>query len=202
MTIRQGTIVLMLIFLSGCMPMKAIDFKDQEPRFVLETFFEGETRAWGIFEDRFGNLRRQFTVDITGTWDGKRLQLDERFLYSDGERETRVWEIEKIGEHEYRGRADDVVGWAVGETYGNALNWRYDLDLKMGDGTLRVHFNDWMFLQPSGVLLNRARVSKFGLEIGTVTLAFRKDGAQSADNIRESFIEWPAAFESLQSANQ
>jgi hypothetical protein len=59
-----------------------------------------------------------------------------------------------------------------------------------------------MFLQPSGVLLNRARVSKFGLEIGTVTLAFRKDGAQSADNIRESFIEWPAAFESLQAANQ
>ena len=202
MTIRQVLIVLMLISLSGCMPMKAIDFKDQEPRFVLETFFEGETRAWGIFEDRFGNLRRQFTVDITGTWDGKHLQLDERFLYSDGERETRVWEIEKIGEHEYRGRADDVVGWAVGETYGNALNWRYDMDLKVGDGTLRVHFNDWMFLQPSRVLLNRARITKLGIEIGTVTLAFMKDPARSVVQGRTSFNEWPTAFESLQAANQ
>lgn len=195
-------LVFMLISLSGCTPMKAIEFKDQEPRFVLETYFEGETRAWGIFEDRFGNLRRQFTVDITGTWDGKRLRLDERFLYSDGERETRVWEIEKLGENDYRGRADDVIGWAVGEAYGNALNWRYDMDLKVGDGTLRVHFNDWMFLQPSGVLLNRARVSKFGLEIGTVTLAFKKPAARAAGHDRKSFIEWPAAFESLQAANQ
>ncbi|MEK9754444.1 MAG: DUF3833 domain-containing protein [Rhodospirillaceae bacterium] len=192
----------MLISLSGCMPMKAIDFKDQEPRFVLETFFEGETRAWGIFEDRFGNLRRQFTVDITGTWDGKRLRLDEQFLYSDGERETRVWEIEKIGEHEYRGRADDVVGWAVGETYGNALNWRYDMDLKVGDGTLRVHFNDWMFLQPSRVLLNRARITKLGIEIGTVTLAFMKEPTRSVVHGPSSFNEWPTAFEALQAANQ
>jgi len=37
---------------------------------------------------------------------------------------------------------------------------------------MRVHFNDWMFLQPTGVLLNRARVTKFGVEIGTVTLSF------------------------------
>jgi hypothetical protein len=32
-----------------------------------------------------------------------------------------------------------------------------------------------MFLQPSGVLLNRSKVTKLGVEIGTVTLAFTKD---------------------------
>lgn len=32
-----------------------------------------------------------------------------------------------------------------------------------------------MFLQSEGVLLNRASVSKWGFDIGTVTLAFRRD---------------------------
>ncbi len=165
--------------LTGCMQMKASDFKDATPRFVLEEFFVGKTQASGIFEDRFGNLRREFIVDITGTWDGRALVLDEHFLYSDVERDRRVWTIEKIDAHTYRGRAADVIGFATGESYGNALNWRYDMDLKVGDSTLRVHFDDWMYLQPSGVMLNRAKVSKLGVEVGTVTLAFTKEKTET-----------------------
>lgn len=180
MRIRLMVVLMGLITLSGCTSMEATDFKDTEPRLVIEQYFAGETRAWGIFEDRFGRLRRQFTVDITGTWNGRDLILDERFAYSDGERDRRVWTIRKTGDHSYEGRADDVVGTASGDSYGNALHWRYDMDLKVGDGTWRVHFNDWMFLQPSGVLINRARVSKFGFEIGSVTLAFTKDGLEKS----------------------
>jgi len=44
-----------------------------------------------------------------------------------------------------------------------------------GDSSVDVHFDDWMFLQPDGVLLNRARVSKFGFTVGEVTLAFYKE---------------------------
>ena len=47
--------------------------------------------------------------------------------------------------------------------------------LKTGESkTLRVKFDDWMFLQPAGVLLNRARMSKFGVELGVTTIAFMK----------------------------
>ena len=53
------------------------------------------------------------------------------------------------------------------------------MDLKIGERTLRVHFNDWMFLQSSGVMVNRARVSKFGIAIGEVTLFFQKVARQS-----------------------
>jgi Protein of unknown function (DUF3833) len=172
--VRLGAALVLILVLGGCTGMEPKEFKDAEPRLELEDFFAGKTLATGIFEDRFGRLRRQFTVNITGTWDGEMLVLDEHFNYSDGETERRVWSIRKTGRHTYEGRADDVIGVARGEAYGNALNWRYDIDLKIGDGTLRVHFNDWMFLQPSGVLLNRARVSKFGVEIGQVTLAFTK----------------------------
>lgn len=174
MTARLGALFVTLMLLSGCTSMKPVDFEGAEPRLIIEKYFAGETKAWGLFEDRFGKVRRQFTVDISGTWDGSELVLDERFLYSDGEQDQRVWRIAKTGPHSYEGRAGDVIGIAKGEAYGNALNWRYDMDLKVGDGTLRVHFNDWMYLQPSGVLINKARVSKFGIEIGEVTLAFMK----------------------------
>jgi len=149
-------------------------FEGKEPRFVLEDYFQGKTRAWGIFEDRFGTLRRQFAVDIDGKLDGDTLTLDERFEYSDGERDRRVWTIRKLNAHLYEGRSDDIIGTAQGDSYGNALRWRYDIDLKMGDSTLRVHFDDWMFLQEDGVLMNRARVSKWGFDIGEVTLVFVK----------------------------
>lgn len=174
---RWGAALVALLVVSGCSSMTPVDFKDTEPKLVIEDYFLGETQAWGLFEDRFGTIRRQFTVDIDGTWDGEELVLDERFRYSDGETERRVWRIRRTGEHSYEGSADDVVGVARGEAYGNALNWRYDMNLKVGDDTWRVHFDDWMFLQPSGVLLNRARVTKFGIEIGEVTLAFMKPEA-------------------------
>jgi len=176
---RLGVFTFALIALSGCTNMKVNDFSGTEPVLRIEEYFAGQTRAWGIFEDRFGKLRRQFVVDIEGTWDGKALVLDEHFVYSDGETDRRVWTIQKIDENRYEGRAADVIGVATGEASGNALNWRYDMDLKVGESTLRVHFNDWMFLQEDGILVNRARVSKFGIEIGEVTLFFQKSESQA-----------------------
>ena len=60
--------VLVLLGLTGCMAMTSDDFTDKSPKFVLEKYFHGKTRAWGLFEDRFGNVRRQFVVDINGNW--------------------------------------------------------------------------------------------------------------------------------------
>ncbi len=31
---------------------------------------------------------------------------------------------------------------------------------------MRVDFDDWMFLQPDGVLLNRAKIGNFGFNLG------------------------------------
>jgi uncharacterized protein YceK len=168
------TLLLATLLTSGCGTMNPRDFSDSSQRLDLFDYFQGHTLAWGLFEDRFGKLRRQFRVDISGTVDGDTLVLEEDFLYADGERQQRTWTITRNSDDTYTGRAADVVGEAHGETAGNALHWTYLMDLQIGDRQLRVAFDDWMFLQPDGVLLNRARVSKFGLEIGSVTLAFMK----------------------------
>ena len=156
--------------------MNPRDFSDSSQTLDLFDYFEGHTVAWGLFEDRFGKMRRQFRVDITGTVDGDTLVLDEAFLYADGERQQRTWTIRRTGESTYSGQAADVEGEAIGVTGGIALHWTYTMDLRVGKRQLRVAFDDWMFLQPDGVLLNRARVSKFGVQVGSATLAFMKSG--------------------------
>jgi hypothetical protein len=63
---------------------------------------------------------------------------------------------------------------AIGEAAGNALNWRYTLRLPVDGKVHDVEFDDWMFQVDERVVLNKAMMSKFGIRLGEVTLAFRK----------------------------
>ena len=164
---------LILFNLSGCTNMTTEQYKNTTPRLILEDYFLGQTRAWGIFQNRSGYVEKQFTVDILGKMVDGELILEEDFTYSDGTKDRRVWTIKKIDKNNYEGRAADVIGHATGKAYGNSLNWAYTLDLPYKGGTVKVQFDDWMFLQKDGVLINRAKMTKFGIFLGEVTLTFK-----------------------------
>ena len=169
------TLFFVLLFI-GCSQTDMKEFQNNTPKLDLFSFFEGETIAYGIFEDRFGNLKRQFRVNINGKVDNQILTLDEDFLYDDGEQAKRIWKIEKkIDDNQkivYEGQADDVEGKASGLISGNALNWSYDIYLNIKGSDIKVHFNDWIYKQSKDLAINRAYVSKFGINIGSVTLVF------------------------------
>lgn len=154
--------------------MDVRDFSKQQPKLILEDYFSGRTQATGLFEDRFGNVRSQFVVDIDGRWDGETLTLEESFQYVDGETEFRLWEIRKTGLGTYVGTTENVIGQAKGEVAGNSFHWTYKFNLKVGDDIWKVKFDDWMFLQADGVLLNKATVYRWGIKIGTVFLSFKQ----------------------------
>lgn len=172
----RGIAALMVVLLAaGCGGgMKIEDFAQGKPELRLEQYFAGKTRAAGLFEDRFGTVRRTFTVDIDGTWDGTTLTLDEDFLYNDGEKQRRIWRLTKTGDRTWEGRADDVIGVATGREAGNAFQFGYRIGLKVGESTWEVRFDDWMFRIDEDVVLNTARVYRWGIWIGTVQLAFRR----------------------------
>ena len=67
-------------------------------------------RAHGVFTDRQGRVVKRFVVDMQATWQGNQGTLDERFTYSDGTKQQRVWHLTDHGQGRYSGRADDVVG--------------------------------------------------------------------------------------------
>ena len=178
------TLLIILLF-TGCSQTDMKEFQNNTPKLDLFEFFAGETIAYGIFEDRFGKLKRQFRVNINGKIDNQILTLDEDFLYDDGEQAKRIWKIEKKIDNNqkiiYEGQADDVEGKASGSISGNALNWSYDIYLNIKGSDIKVHFNDWIYKQSEDLAINRAYVSKFGISIGSVTLVFLR--GNTAKNI-------------------
>ena len=168
-------IFIFILSLSACSKIDMKQFENNTPKLDLFSFFKGKTVAYGIFEDRFGNLKRQFRVNITGKIENNTLTLDEDFLYDDGEQANRIWKIKKITDKNkviYQGQADDIEGKASGSVSGNTLNWSYDIYLNIKGSNIKVHFNDWIYKQSEDLAINRAYVSKFGINIGSVTLVF------------------------------
>lgn len=164
--------------LFACSSPTVIQYANEKPNLDLSEYFNGTIDAYGIFTDRSGEVKKRFTVLLVAQWkviDGKKVgTLDESFEYSDGTKQKRIWTLTETAPGKYIGRADDVVGDALGESAGNALNWAYTLALPV-DGTIyHVQFNDWMYLVTPKVMLNKAKMSKFGIDLGEVTLSFYK----------------------------
>jgi len=160
--------------LAGCAGPTPADYAHETPVLDLATYFNGPLQAHGVFTDRSGKVVRRFTVDLVGRWNGNEGVLEEDFHYSDGQTQRRVWHLTRGTDGRYTGRADDVVGNAEGQARGNALNWRYTLALPVDGKVWNVAFDDWMWLVDDKVMLNKARMSKFGIDLGEVTLSFHK----------------------------
>ena len=168
------TLIVAAAVVVGCASPSPADYATEKPQLDLKTYFNGELTAHGLFTDRSGEVARRFTVQMTGTWQGGNGTLDERFTYSDGSTERRVWRLTDEGGGRWSGRADDVVGVAQGQAAGNALNWRYTMALPVDGKVYEVQFDDWMVLMDERVMLNKAVMSKFGVRLGEVTLSFYK----------------------------
>ena len=142
----------------------------------LEEFFDGRVVAHGQFQDVFGEVRRRFVVTIDGDWQPRTqtLTLDENFVYEDGSKENRKWTLTKTGPDTWQGTAPGVLGTASGVERGDTFNWTYRIDLPVPDGTLRVGFDDWMWLLTEDRLLNIAYMRKAGARVGQVTIFFEK----------------------------
>ena len=155
--------------------MQPEDYKNTEPKIKIEEYFLGDVKAWGIFQERSGKVKRQFTAQMKGTFDGETLILNEDFSWNDGEKQQRRWEIKKVGENKYEGTAPDVVGIAKGVSYGSAFKFEYNLLIPYKNKKIKVRFDDWIFKQDDKVAINKAIVSKFGFKVGELTVFFVKD---------------------------
>ncbi len=163
--------------LAGCGGPAIERHAGREPGLDLRDYLDGPLTASGIFFDHFGRAALSFTVDMEGSWDGNTGTLEERFTYSDGTTDTRVWTIRFTDTDSFVATAADVVGEATGEQRGDAARMTYRLRVPRGDGEIVVSMEDWLYLQEDGTLINRAKMRKFGLPVGELVVAFRKGEA-------------------------
>jgi Protein of unknown function (DUF3833) len=143
-------------------------------QFDIAEFLNGDTTAWGVFEDRFGRVRRRFRVKISGGWTGDRFVMNEDFIYCDGETEQRTWTLQRSGPGRYLATTADCVGHALIQCDGTAAHMRYTFRLRLKNRTMAVTFDDRIYLIDQRSAMNRTVVSKWGVKLGEVTLFFSK----------------------------
>jgi hypothetical protein len=169
--------VLLLPLVASCAGIDPKVYANEQPAFDLRRYFDGTLEGHGLFIDRSGQVTRRFVVAVRGDWKGEVGTLNEDFIWSDGERETRVWTLApEDGEgNGWRGTANNVIGAARGVVSGNTLNWKYAYVLKTRDGSnYDIDFDDWMFRIDERVVLNRAVLTFWGFRVGEVLISFRK----------------------------
>jgi Protein of unknown function (DUF3833) len=162
---------------TSCTAVDPQVYKAERPALNLEQYFDGTLVGHGLFMDRSGQVQRRFVVTIKATWSGGVGTLDEDFVWSDGEKEKRVWTLRPLPGQPGRwtGTAADVKGEAAGVVAGNALNWSYTFLLKTKDGKrYDIDFDDWMFLIDEKVMLNRAVMTFWGFKVGEVLISFNR----------------------------
>ena len=176
MNTKQLIIILFFIAMGGisCSSPNLTDYANTAPELSLEAFFNGDLKAYGIVLDRNGKLTRRFSVTIKAEWENNKGIINEWFIFDDGEKSTRTWQLTKEKNNTYSGTANDVIGVAKGNTNGSALYWEYDLLITVDGREYQVTLDDWMYLIDNNRLFNKTDITKFGFKVGEVILYIEK----------------------------
>lgn len=160
--------------LLSCSSQQIDDYSETLPALDLKTFFDGELRAYGMLQNRGGEMTRRFTATIDASWQGNEGILEEEFAFDDGEIQYRTWHLTDHGDGRYSGTAGDVIGTAGGSIVGAVFQWQYQLEVPYNDGSITVALDDWLYLIDDNHLINRTQLSKFGFRVGELTLLIEK----------------------------
>ncbi|XOB60874.1 DUF3833 domain-containing protein [Campylobacterota bacterium DY0563] len=161
---------------TGCSKMQLEDFKNKTPEFIPQDYFNGSMTAYGLVKDRSGKIIRTFKGTLVGSWDENGVgTLDEKFVYDDGEKLTRVWTLKPTGEKSFDATAGDIVGTAKMEALGNTVMIDYVMRVPYKDTTIDISVRDWLHLQEDGVIINHSKMKKFGFTVGELVITIIKD---------------------------
>jgi hypothetical protein len=149
-------------------------FAHARPLLDPASFFTGEAESSGVMENRGGEPMEKVTTKTAGHWEDQVLVL-EQDLTMGQKRQHRSWRIRRLDAHHFQATANDIVGTAGGEAYGNAFHWSFTLALSPGNPLANVTMSQWMYLQPDGrTLINHTTIRKLGFVVAQVTEEFRK----------------------------
>ena len=149
-------------------------FKSKTPEISIKDYFNGQIDAWGFIQNRGGEVTRRFKVSMVGKWDGNVGTLSEDFAFDDGEKQTRVWTLTMLDNKRFTGTAADVIGKAEGRQDGNAINMKYVLRIPVNGSKYDIKIDDWLILLDEKRLMNISSLSKFGFNVGRLTIFFEK----------------------------
>lgn len=166
--------ILYCVFLVSACSQSITLYKDRQPEFIAEEYFNGNLTAHGVLKNRSGEVTRTFNATIKAFWKDGTGTLEERFVFDDGEVQYRTWTLKPIDKNSYRATAGDVVGEGDAETAGNAMHLNYVLRIPYKGRQLDLSVDDWMYRVDENTVINESVLRKWGFRVGTIQLAIIK----------------------------
>lgn len=183
---RFITATLLILFLTACSSVDIQQYKDNQPKLVLDQFFNGELTAHGILKNRSGEVIRYFNVTMTGNWDENGVgTLAEKFIFNDESIQYRTWTFTPVAmakdaaitepnRIKYQATANDTLAPTLIDLSGNAFFMNYDLLINYQGDDIDVNIDDKMYLINENVIINESVMTKYGIEVGYITLTIIK----------------------------
>lgn len=163
------------MILFGCSSPSAETYSKNTPTLTIQQYFNGPATAEGMLQNWHGKQTRRFSVVMNGAWkNDKEGILHEAFVFDDGEKQTRDWHLTMIDAHHFTGTAHDVIGIAKGEQYGNTIHMNYVLSIPVNGKPMNISIDDWLYAINDKTVINKSTLSKWGVNVGYLTIAFTK----------------------------
>jgi hypothetical protein len=162
---------LLMAALSGCIStVNPESFSANQPVFLPEQFFAGNTRGSGILQANDGTPAKQISVTSNGRMlpDG-RFQLEQTISQNipgtpGVEKTSRTWLMTKMDAKRYTATLTGAAGPVTGEVHGNLLHLKYLFKKPF------VTMEQWLYLQADGrTVLNEARIYLPGRTIARIS---------------------------------
>lgn len=148
------------------------------PPITLVSTFRGRTTGRGHFRVWLTGDERRFSARLNGTVTGqvgaRSLTLVEDFLYDDGQEDRLTWVFREQAPGRWTGRREDTVGEATVIEANGVIRLSYIADFRSPSGVNRLGFEDILYAQPDGTVVNDAVVSRAGLPVASVRFLIRR----------------------------
>ena len=158
-------------------------YQDNQPKLILNEFFEGNLTAHGIVKNRSNEVIRHFNVSMIGSWNDDGIgTLVEHFIFDDNSTQQRTWTFKPIITDEgkqYLAHANDTLEPVLTHISGNAFFMNYDLLINYNGDDIYVNIDDKMYLMNDSTIINESVMTKYGIEVGYFTLTIIKSPSPS-----------------------
>ena len=167
MSIKRRSLILGSLALAACAREPASPTGPREP-ITLDQAFAGKSIGAGVFRVDLTGAERRFKARLDGRLVGDRLTVVEDFFYDDGEENQLTWVFDRAGPGKWTGRREDTVGVASVVETGTDIRLSYLADFRSGDDVTRLGFEDVIYFDPDGRVINDAIVTRLGIPVGRV----------------------------------
>lgn len=158
----------------GFKAQKSAQYAGMTPEFDVKTVLNGKMICEGVIYGPLGRVTSRFIATMEATWQGNHCSVAETFIYDNGNKHDRVWDLVLEADGSIRARATDIIGDGVGQQDGPAVGLRYRIKLPEHSGGHELNAVDWMYLLENGTIINRSQFSKFGIKVAELVATIRQ----------------------------